>query len=236
MTEYQARNKVVSVMMGWLGWSETNGKFKQIIDLYNSQNPLPVGYRVKYTDDWCAAGVTAAFIQAGMEEIHCGECSCPRMIEKYKKAGRWMEQDDYVPRPGDLILYDWEDSGRDDNVGQPNHVGMVTAVSDSTIRVIECNRNEKVDYRLISVNSRYIRGYCLPDFKSREDVMTEKEIRRIVREELEEMKAELALEPASPWAEQFWNEAVQKGIVDGSRPCSVVTRQEVATMFLNAGL
>ena len=66
MTEYQARNRVVSVMVGWLGWSEANGKYRAIIDLYNSQDPLPVGYKVKYTDDWCAAGVTAAFLKAGL--------------------------------------------------------------------------------------------------------------------------------------------------------------------------
>ena len=246
MTEAQAREAVVSVMKGWLGWSESDGRYRKIIDLYNSQKPLPVGYKVKYTDDWCAAGVTSAFIEAGMPEIHCPECSCPRMIEKYQKAGRWMEKDDYVPKPGDLIMYDWEDNGRGDNTGNPNHVGMVISVSSGTIRVIECNRNERVDYRLLSVNSRYIRGYCLPDFASsakyskvltnfeseKENIMTEKEIRRIVRDEVEKMQDELAAEPASPWAEKFWDEAKEKGIVDGSRPRSAVTRQEAATMLL----
>ena len=28
MTENQLRSNVVSVMKGWLGWSEANGKFK----------------------------------------------------------------------------------------------------------------------------------------------------------------------------------------------------------------
>lgn len=232
MTENQARNKVVNVMVGWLGWSEANGKYRNIIDIYNGQTPLPVGYKVKYTDDWCATGVTAAFIEAGMPEIHCLECSCPRMIEKYKKAGRWMELDSYIPKPGDLIMYDWEDNEQGDNTGNPNHVGMVISVSGGTIKVIECNRNEKVDYRLISVNSRYIRGYCLPEFKSKEDIMTEKEIRKIVRDEVEKIQNELAAEPASPWAQEFWDRATALGVVDGSRPRSAVTRQEAATMLL----
>ena len=38
---------VLNVMRSWLGYSEYNGKFKQIIDLYNSVKPLPRGYAVK---------------------------------------------------------------------------------------------------------------------------------------------------------------------------------------------
>ena len=41
MTETELRQSVVDVMRGWLGWTEANGKFRRIIDLYNTQNPLP---------------------------------------------------------------------------------------------------------------------------------------------------------------------------------------------------
>ena len=47
-TELELRQSVVKVMQRWLGYSEKNGKFKQIIDLYNTQKPLPVGYKVQY--------------------------------------------------------------------------------------------------------------------------------------------------------------------------------------------
>lgn len=73
------------------------------------------------------------------------------------------------------------------------------------------------------------------DYWSEEEdtaIMTEQEIRRIVREEVEKMQEEQAAEPASPWAVPFWDEATEKGLVDGSRPRSSVTRQEVATMLL----
>ena len=43
MTEAELRSDVVNVMRGWLGWSEKNGKYKAIIDLYNTQDPLPRG-------------------------------------------------------------------------------------------------------------------------------------------------------------------------------------------------
>ena len=41
---------VLNVMRGWLGFNESNGRFKEIIDLYNSVKPLPRGYAVKYSD------------------------------------------------------------------------------------------------------------------------------------------------------------------------------------------
>ena len=49
-TEQELRQSVVSIMQGWIGWSEANGKHKKIIDLYNTQKPLQRGYKVKYTD------------------------------------------------------------------------------------------------------------------------------------------------------------------------------------------
>ena len=58
MTEQQLRQKVVSIMESWVGWSESNGKFKKIIDIYNNHKPLPRGYKVKYTDEWCATTVS----------------------------------------------------------------------------------------------------------------------------------------------------------------------------------
>ena len=95
MTELDLRNKVVDVMRGWLGWSEANGKFRSIIDLYNTQRPLPRGYAVQYDDEWCATCVTAAGIQAGLHDIILGECGCGKMIELYRAAGRWEENDAY---------------------------------------------------------------------------------------------------------------------------------------------
>lgn len=99
MTELELRNKVVDVMRGWLGWSEANGKFRSIIDLYNTQRPLPRGYAVQYDDEWCATCVTAAGIQAGLHDIILGECGCGKMIELYRAAGRWEENDAYRPEP-----------------------------------------------------------------------------------------------------------------------------------------
>ena len=173
MTEKQLRSNVVSVMKGWLGWSEANGKFKRIIDIYNDHKPLARDYKVKYTDAWCATAVSAAFIKAGLTDIGFTECSCNRMIALYKAKGRWEEKDSYVPKIGDIIMYDWQDNGVGDNVGSADHVGLVTAINDTNLTVIEGNKNDAVAYRSININEKYIRGYCLPDYASKADKAVE---------------------------------------------------------------
>lgn len=164
MTEKQLRQKVVNAAKAWESCKESNGTHRQIIDLYNSVKPLPRGYAVKYNDAWCATFVSAAGIAAGLSSIIYRECGCGAMIELYKAAGRWQENDGYVPDIGDVIFYDWEDTGKGDNTGYPDHVGMVCGVSGNTVHVIEGNKNDAVGYRDIAVNGRYIRGYGLPDY------------------------------------------------------------------------
>lgn len=65
-----------------------------------------------------------------------------------------------------MIFYDWQDNGAGDNTGRSDHVGMVHSVTNGTIKVIEGNKNNAVEYRDIAVNGRYIRGYGLPDYAS----------------------------------------------------------------------
>lgn len=164
MTEKEVREKVVSIARGFLGCKESDGTHKKIIDIYNSHKPIARGYPMQYTDAWCACFVSAVGIQAGHTDIMPTECSCGKMIELYCKLGRWEENDAYTPEPGDVIFYDWEDDGAGDNLGAPNHVGIVASVSGSIIKVIEGNKNNAVEYRDISVNGKFIRGYGLPDY------------------------------------------------------------------------
>lgn len=164
MTEKEAREKIVSIARGFLGCKESDGTHRKIIDLYNSHKPIARGYPMQYTDAWCATFVSAVGIQAGYTDIMPTECGCGQMIELYRKLGCWQENDAYRPEPGDVIFYDWEDNGVGDNVGAPNHVGLVDSVTGSTIKVIEGNKNNAVEYREILVNSKFIRGYGLPNY------------------------------------------------------------------------
>lgn len=167
MSENKLRDKVVAIAISYLGCKESDGSHKKIIDIYNNCTPIPVGYKVKYTDAWCATYVSAMGINAGLHDVILRECGCDRMIELYKKAGRWIENDAYTPMKGDVIFYDWQDNGTGDNTGNSDHVGLVVSVSGTTIKVIEGNISDSVGYRTLQVNGRYIRGYGVPDYASK---------------------------------------------------------------------
>lgn len=220
MTEAELRQSVVSVMQGWLGYSEANGKHKKIIDLYNTQRPLPRGYKVQYGDEWCATTVTAAGIAAGLHDIVFGECSCSRMIALYQAAGRWEESDAYRPSPGDIIMYDWQDSGKGDNTSAPDHVGIVEKVVGSTITVIEGNKGESVARRTLTVNGRYIRGYCLPNYTSKakeESEMTKEEVQSIVAESIKAAQPAVytTVDECPAWARTTVQAAINADVLNG---------------------
>lgn len=167
MTEKELRNRVVTVAQSYLGVKEGTTQHQLIIDTYNSYTPHPRGYKVTYTDAWCAAFVSAVGIKTGLTRIMPVECSCAELLKLYKERGRWIEDDEYIPGPGDLILYDWQDTGVGDNRGAPDHVGIVEKVTNNkTISVIEGNYSDMVKRRMLAVDSRSIRGYCCPDYAS----------------------------------------------------------------------
>lgn len=159
------RQNIVNAAVSYIGCKESDGSHKKIIDLYNSHKPLARGYAVKYTDAWCATFVSAMAIKCGLTAILPTECGCEKMIELFKKLGSWQEDDAYVPQPGDVIFYDWDDSGSGDNRGYSDHVGIVEKVSGSTITIIEGNMSNAVGRRNLKVNARYIRGYGVPKYK-----------------------------------------------------------------------
>lgn len=166
-TEKELRKRICDQANAWLGRNEADGSHKEIIDIYNSHSPLARGYKVKYTDAWCATFVSAVFIKTGLVDLAPTECGCYEMVNRYKSndyPGSWKEDDAYVPNPGDVIMYDWQDSGSGDNTGVPDHTGIVTEVTGDLIVVIEGNYDNAVKVRTIEVNSRYIRGYGLPAF------------------------------------------------------------------------
>lgn len=134
---------VLNVMRSWIGYSEANGKFRQIIDLYNSHQPLARGYAVQYTDEWCDTAVSAAAIQAGCVDLIGTECGCEKHIEIFKEKGIWIEDGTIVPLPGDIILYNW-DCQAQPNDGYSDHIGYVESVSGQMITVMEENYNEEV--------------------------------------------------------------------------------------------
>lgn len=159
-------NTILKQARLWIGLRENNGGHKTIIDTYNAHKPLARGYKVKYTDDWCATFVSAVAIKCGATDIIPTECSCGRMIQLMQNKGIWIEDESKTPQPGDILMYDWDDKGKGDNKGWPEHVGYVDSVKDGQVYVIEGNYNNGVGIRPVPLNGRYLRGYGRPKYQA----------------------------------------------------------------------
>lgn len=172
MTEAQLRNNVAKFLDKYRGISEGSEAHKEIINIFNNSG-LCTRYKMTTKDAWCATAVSAAFIANKLAGklgsgalFECVECSCNYMIKLAKKQGIWQERDDYVPKTGDVIFYDWQDTtdSTSDNKGSSEHTGVVDSCDGRIIKVIEGNKNDTVEFRTLYVNSRYIRGFITPKY------------------------------------------------------------------------
>lgn len=166
-------SELIKLAQSWIGKNEKDGSHKSIIDIYNGHKPLARGYKVKckangdnVNDNWCATTITALAIKCDAVDIIPKECSCQKQIELFKKIGCFVENENRVPNPGDIIYYDWDDNGVGDNKGWSDHVGIVEKVVGNVITVIEGNYGDAVKRRTIKVNAKYIRGYGVPKYEA----------------------------------------------------------------------
>lgn len=167
-TEKQLRNQLIKTAKSFMGAREGSAKHKELINIFNKIKPD--GWAMTYSAAWCAAAASAFAIKtfgvSKAKKYFPLSANCGTIISKSKKMGIWVESDSHVPKRGEWILYDWNDSGRGDNVGGPDHVGTVDKVSDSKIYVIEGNKSNAVGERILAVNGRYIRGFVTPKYSA----------------------------------------------------------------------
>ena len=136
---------------------------KWVVEIYNKIKPLPRGYVLQDDDWWCASTVSAILHSLGYDDI--AECSCLKMQRLAKDKGIWIEADNYVPKPADIVLYDWQDKGKGDNVGEPDHIGFVIKSGDGKFTVREGNKNNSVGNRTMDVDGQFIRGFIVPPYE-----------------------------------------------------------------------
>lgn len=176
-TANELRNELIKDAESFLGAEQGSAKHKDLVNIFNKVKPD--GWAMTYSAPWCADAASAfAIYTFGVEKARKYfplSANCGTIITKAKKMGIWVENDAYKPDKGDWVLYDWDDSGRGDNKGDPDHVGTVIKVEKSKIYVIEGNMTLRdkhgrviaksiVGERELSVNGRYIRGFATPDY------------------------------------------------------------------------
>lgn len=167
-TANELRNELIKDAESFLGAKQGSAKHKDLINIFNKVKPD--GWAMTYTAFWCAAAASAFAIDTfGVDKAKKYfplSANCGTIISKAKNMGIWVENDAYRPDKGDWILYDWDDSGRGDNKGGPDHVGTVVKVEGSKIYVIEGNYSKSVQERELSINGRYIRGFVVPKYSA----------------------------------------------------------------------
>ena len=159
---------IINTMAGWIGKSMAKQTHRDIIDIYNNHKPLAVGYKVKYTDDYCDTTLSAAFIKNNAVDLIGGtECGVERHIQLFKKAGIWEQNGSVTPAPGWIITYNWDD-GTQPNDGFADHIGIVEKVEGNTITTIEGNTGNGgvVARKTLQVANGNIRGYAKPKYKN----------------------------------------------------------------------
>ena len=165
-TANELRNELIKDAESFLGAKQGSAKHKDLINIFNKIKPD--GWAMTYSAPWCAAAASAFAIDTfGVDKAKKYfplSANCGTIINKAKNMGIWVENDAYRPNKGDWILYDWDDSGRGDNKGGPDHVGTVVKVEGSKIYVIEGNYSKSVQERELSVDGRYIRGFVTPNY------------------------------------------------------------------------
>lgn len=125
----------------YIGVRQGSKQHKAIIDYYNQLRPLPQGYKMKYTDSWCACFVSVILDMCKGVKIPY-ECSCKRMLDLCKK-NKQVIASTQGGEVNNIIFYDWK------NDGTVNHVGIISGVSDSAYTVIEGNKSKMVGVRTI---------------------------------------------------------------------------------------
>lgn len=160
------RSGTVKIAKKYLGAKKYSTKHKKLVDTFNKKKPH--GEVASYDSEWCAITWTAWMLLAGMTDDDTPmSYNCGTLVSDAKKLGIWVEDDNYKPRTGDGIIYDWDDNGKGDNTGLPYHVGLIVEVDGNTFTVIEGNYSttNKVAYRTVKRNQQYIRGFITPKYK-----------------------------------------------------------------------
>lgn len=138
---------------------------------------------------WCAQAVSywadlCGHIKAGVIPMHQ---SCTKGIEWFKARGQWHGRTGYTPQVDDIIYFQ--------NPKGDRHVGIVYKVDSEFVYTVEGNTSNAAEMvanggcvakKRYSHASAYILGYAHPAYPQKEDKdLTESEVRKIVREEID---------------------------------------------------
>lgn len=150
------KQKVLNIAKSYIGTQQGDARHKALIDQYNAVKPLPVGYPMKVSDDWCAAFVTVIGDLTHTSKYIGRECGVQRFISIFKNKGIWRGLQ--KPVAGDIVIFDWQKNSWAD------HIGFVEEVKRNKITTIEGNTSRHVARKTYAWNDWRIAGYARPKY------------------------------------------------------------------------
>ena len=157
---------VVAVANSQLGYAESTANYTVLDDGVTTKGYTRYGawYGDPY-GDWCAMFVSFCLNYAEIPtESVPAEASCPRWVEKLAQKNMYADAEEYTPRIGDIIFFDYEQDGTADHVGlvektELDDNGIITSVT-----TIEGNSSDVVKRNTYAISDTSIMGYgILPE-------------------------------------------------------------------------
>ena len=158
------RDRVLAAAAAMVGVKGGSAEHHRLVNDYNSVRPLPVGYAVKNSDDWCDIFTTVIFQREGLSDLIGRECGVERHIHIFKRLGIWNEDGNSIPKAGDIITFNW-DKDTQQNDGWADHIGIVEKVENGIIHTIEGNSNNEVKRNTYRIGHGNIRGFASPRYR-----------------------------------------------------------------------
>lgn len=164
MTATDYRNKVVSLALkdvGTVGGKATGDD--KYIQYYNKITGA--SFSVSSTP-WCAIFVTYQLRHADIPISVCPNfAGCTTLRDNFLIPNKLYKPRSYTPKTGDLIMFDWNNSGDCD------HVGIVECCKNGKVYTIEGNSKGGyttygVRHKSYNCNSQYICGYGALQYES----------------------------------------------------------------------
>lgn len=147
---------VLAVAKSQLGYRESTDNY--IVEEDGTTMKGYTRYGAWYGDsygDWCAMFVSFCLNYAEVPRNEMPlDCNCQNWIQTLSDRGMYFDaSSDYQPEPGDLIFFSIKKNGTSD------HVGLVAEVNEHTIKTIEGNSGNQVEYNTYDINDARILGY-----------------------------------------------------------------------------
>jgi hypothetical protein len=109
------------------------------------------------TTPWCAAFAMNLLKDHGVLNLDglSNRNYCPTIEKWATDEGIYGKPDQYQPKPGDAVLFDWQRDGKSD------HIGIVEKIENGKVYVLEGNSSNSVKRNVYPLNSGKIDGYVV---------------------------------------------------------------------------